>query len=71
MMESSSELMLWKLEVVATLRKMVEDWEETMGVEDKTYYSLALRRAIDVVQGTSSMDQLPILEKPDTVIDSE
>lgn len=30
---------------------LIKDWEEKMGEDDKTLYSLGLRRALDVVRG--------------------
>lgn len=50
----------------ATLQDMVTKWEETMGTDDSSLYSLGLRRAIDVITDTDTFAQLPILEKPDT-----
>jgi hypothetical protein len=48
------------------LTEMVQEWEETMGSDDKSFYSLGIRRAIDVVQEETAYSQLPILEKPNT-----
>lgn len=56
----------WVSSKVEQLGQMIVDWESTMGVEDKSFYSLGLRRAIDVVQEESAYSQLPILEKPET-----
>lgn len=56
----------WRVAIAAQLRDMVEEWEESMGQDDKSLYSLGLRRAIDLLTGESSLEQLPILEKPDT-----
>jgi hypothetical protein len=50
---------------------MVREWEETMGDEDKSFYSLGLRRAIDVLNGKSALSQLPVLETPETKLDTE
>lgn len=59
----------WKLEKIAELENMVREWESSMGADDKTFYSLGIRRAIDVVQGESALQQLPVLEKPDTPLE--
>lgn len=56
------------LEKIKKLEQMVKEWEETMGDNDKTFYTLGLRRAIDVLAGDDPdiLKRLPILEKPDT-----
>lgn len=59
----------WKLEKIAELENMVREWESSMGADDKTFYSLGIRRAIDVVRGESALQQLPVLEKPDTPLE--
>lgn len=59
----------WKLEKIAELENMVREWESSMGADDKTFYSLGIRRAIDVVRGESAFQQLPVLEKPDTPLE--
>jgi hypothetical protein len=41
-------------EQVKELTKMVKDWETEMP-DDKTLYSLGLRRAIDVIQGNGPL----------------
>jgi len=56
----------WVSDVAGRLTAMAREWEEAMGDDDKTYYSLALRRAVDVVTATSAFDVLPVLERPDT-----
>ncbi len=35
------------------LMDLIKDWEEKMSDDDKTLYSLGLRRALDVVRGES------------------
>lgn len=47
------------------MEEMIREWETTM-VDDKSLYSLGLRRAVDVVKEQTALSQLPILEKPDT-----
>lgn len=47
------------------MEEMIREWEATM-VDDKSLYSLGLRRAVDVVKEQTALSQLPILEKPDT-----
>lgn len=56
------------LEKIKKLEQMVKEWEATMGEEDKTFYTLGLRRAIDVLADNDPdiLKQLPILEKEDT-----
>ena len=61
----------WKSEKVSELEDMVREWESSMGADDKTLYSLGIRRAIDTIQGESSLAQLPILETPETKLDME
>jgi len=65
----TSEIRAWKSEVVAEMNKQIESWEETQGFEDDTLFTLGFRRARDLVIGKDSLDELPILEKPDTMID--
>lgn len=56
----------WHSEVVEVLQGMVKDWEETMGDDDKSFYTLGIRRSIDIITAESAEEKLPILEKPDT-----
>jgi len=56
----------WVSDLAARLTAMAVEWETVMGDDDRTYYSLALRRAVDVVTATSALDALPVLERPDT-----
>ena len=45
------ELERWKEQVATKLREMISNWEARVPPEsDDTLYSLALRRALDVVQ---------------------
>lgn len=37
------------------LTELIKDWEEKMSDDDKTLYSLGLRRALDVVRGESPL----------------
>jgi hypothetical protein len=56
------------LDKVKKLEQMVKDWEESMGDDDKSFYTLGIRRAIDVIVDNDPdiLKQLPILEKEDT-----
>lgn len=68
----TGEIDAWKDTIASELQQKIVDWEETM--EDSgqnNFYSLGLRRAIDVVTGKSAYDSLPILEKPDTPNEQE
>lgn len=56
----------WTDAKVAKIDEMVAEWEATMGDSDKTYYSLGLRRAVDVIREQNAYSQLPILETPET-----
>ena len=63
----STEIDSWRESVSAELQQKIIDWESTMvNGENENFYSLGLRRAIDVVTGESAYSKLPILEKPDT-----
>lgn len=47
----SEELDNWKNDISDKLREMIKDWESRIPPEnDTTFYSLALRRALDLVQ---------------------
>jgi len=37
------------------LAELIKDWEEKMSDDDKTLYSLGLRRALDIVRGESPL----------------
>ena len=37
------------------LTELIKDWEEKMSDDDKTLYSLGLRRALDIVRGESPL----------------
>jgi GR25 family glycosyltransferase involved in LPS biosynthesis len=56
------------LDKVKKLEQMVKDWEASMGEDDKTFYTLGIRRAIDVLVDNDPdiLKQLPILEREDT-----
>jgi len=56
------------LEKVKKLEQMVKDWEASMGEDDKSFYTLGIRRAIDVLVDNDPdlLKQLPILERDDT-----
>ncbi len=56
------------LDKVKKLEQMVKDWEDSMGDDDKSFYTLGIRRAIDVIVDNDPdiLKQLPILEKEDT-----
>lgn len=56
----------WRSGIIEQLREMVKEWEESMGDDDQTFYSLGIRRAIDLLNGRPAISELPILEKPDT-----
>jgi hypothetical protein len=44
-------ILLWQRDIVAYLRGMIDEWEG-VDPDDRTLYTLGLRRAIDVVNGT-------------------
>lgn len=52
----------WTESVTAQITSMISDWEDSMGEDDKTFYSLGLRRAMDIISGNTAYSQLPILE---------
>lgn len=56
------------LDKVGKLEQMVKDWEASMGEDDKSFYTLGIRRAIDVLVDNDPdlLKQLPILERDDT-----
>lgn len=56
----------WKEDVVHEINKLITNWEETMGDSDQSFYSLGLRRAIDIITGQDAYSELPILETPNT-----
>ncbi len=41
----------WLSDIDQQLVSMVKDWEEKMGEDDKTLYTLGVRRALDIVRG--------------------
>ena len=52
----------WTESVTAQITSMISEWETSMGKDDKTFYSLGLRRAMDIISGSTAYSQLPILE---------
>ncbi len=56
----------WRVGIINDLNLMVREWEETMGDDDQSFYTLGIRRAIDKLNGKPATSELPILEKPDT-----
>lgn len=59
----------WIESKIEQLKTMVTDWEANMGEDDKSFYSLGIRRAVDVISDMTAYSQLPILEKKDTPIE--
>ena len=59
----------WVESKIEQLRTMVTDWEANMGEDDKSFYSLGIRRAVDVTSDMTAYSQLPILEKKDTPVE--
>lgn len=57
---------VWQSQVIDSLKEMIDKWEESMGDDDDSLYSLGLRRAIDVITNETAESKLPILERPDT-----
>ena len=52
--------------VIKELVAKVKDWEDTMGEDDKSLYTLGIRQAIDVVRGdkpTHAKEYKPIDEE--------
>lgn len=41
----------WYSDIDQQLVNMVKEWEEKMGEDDKTLYTLGVRRALDLVRG--------------------
>lgn len=41
----------WYTDIDQQLTNLIKDWEERMGEEDKTLYTLGIRRAQDIVRG--------------------
>lgn len=47
----NEQLVVWKDDIASKLRRMIDDWESRIPAdEDDTLYTLALRRALDLVQ---------------------
>jgi hypothetical protein len=38
-------------ELISTLVTKIKDWEDTMGDDDKSLYTLGIRQAVDVLRG--------------------
>lgn len=36
--------------LIETISSLIVDWEEAMGSEDKSFYTLGLRRVIDIIR---------------------
>jgi hypothetical protein len=63
----TAEFDTWRDQIISDLNQKIIDWESVMvNGENENFYSLGLRRAIDLIAGQSAFDTLPILEKPDT-----
>lgn len=43
-------------EFKADILSMIDDWEQGIDPGDRSLYSLALRRTVDLINGTSSVD---------------
>jgi hypothetical protein len=41
----------WSKDIDAQLVALVKDWEERMGDDDQTLYTLGVRRALDLIRG--------------------
>lgn len=61
----------WRSDVIITLERMVKEWEENMGEDDNSFYTLGIRRAIDVISGENAHSKLPILETPEYLPNEE
>jgi hypothetical protein len=63
----SAEFDSWRDEIVSEITQKIIDWESVMvNGENENFYSLGLRRAVDLISGHSAFENLPVLEKPDT-----
>lgn len=40
-------------ELIKTLVGKIKDWEDTMGEDDKSLYTLGIRQAVDILRGDS------------------
>jgi hypothetical protein len=63
---TEQEFDAWKNGILSEIKTMIKNWEDVMAEDDKTYYSLALRRVYDMIDGRSAFDQLPVLETENT-----
>jgi hypothetical protein len=51
LVEQNLSVGMWKDEVQDKLLHIIKVWETKMGDEDKTLYTLGVRRALDIVMG--------------------
>lgn len=51
LVEENLSIGMWKEEVQDKLLHIIKVWETKMGDEDKTLYTLGVRRALDIVMG--------------------
>lgn len=47
------EATAWNSEIIDELNTMIREWEQKMGEDDKTMYTLGIRRVKDLLGGTS------------------
>ena len=40
-------------ELIKTLVEKIKDWEDAMGEDDKSLYTLGIRQAVDIIRGDS------------------
>lgn len=57
----------WEVSVVEALTNRIVQWGQTMdGIPDETLYTLGLRQAIDLVQGSDPFDlTVPVVQEED------
>jgi hypothetical protein len=51
LVEENLSIGMWKEEVQDKLLHIIKVWETKMGDEDKTLYTLGVRRALDIAMG--------------------
>jgi hypothetical protein len=56
----------WLADKVSQMDQLIVEWESRIPASEQGMYSLGIRRAIDIVNGNSALDQLPILETEST-----
>lgn len=61
-----TDISTWGENTAGKLRQMVVEWESAMGDTDESFYSLGIRRAEDIILGTTVEQRLPVLETEDT-----